>query len=334
MPYVVSEDLADAGEAKIHQETCGHYSGRDPDAPTMEWHGPFASYEEAVSTARRIAETKRHDYRDAGCCMRGVGLQSVRERPADSLTSAKQLNAASPEIVEGRVTWAVRGQPVPWAGGEPEQRWRAALRGNTPAPSTEVLQSLGGSRTLTLMFNVRPDQVLGMPDLDNLMVPAAEEIRNAGWFSRGFRQLDRLELRKAHSGDELGVVIAIRAGACKDHEPLTISIAGRVREGDRDSSEAIEMAVRHYLAKNGLSPLPLDRAVELSILYRQRRPTSIVSMLKTTVDGLEPLLQRSPTAIPRHHFYPADERVVRILAVRERASEDRVMLGWSIQEDE
>jgi hypothetical protein len=196
-----------------------------------------------------------------------------------------------------------------------------------------VLQDLGGSRTLTLTFNVRPDQVLGMPDLDNLMVPAVEEIRNAGWFSRGFRELDRLELRKTHSGNELGVVTTIRAGAFKGQEPLPISMAGRVREGVHDSSEAIETAVRCHMAEHGLSPLPLDRAVELSIVYRQRRLTSIVGMLKSTIDGLEPLLQRSPTAIPRHRFYPADERVVRILAIRDTATEDRVMLGWSIQED-
>lgn len=68
MQYVVYEDLADATETKVHLDSCGHYVGRDQEATTVRWHGPYSSHAEATRTAANVAADKSHGYRDAHCC--------------------------------------------------------------------------------------------------------------------------------------------------------------------------------------------------------------------------------------------------------------------------
>lgn len=68
-PYVVFEDLDDATETKIHLASCPKYLRRKIGPTTVQWHGPFATVQEAVAVAARAAATKRHDYRRADCCL-------------------------------------------------------------------------------------------------------------------------------------------------------------------------------------------------------------------------------------------------------------------------
>ncbi len=66
--YLVFEDLVDATDTKIHLATCGHAADRTR-GPTTRWHGPFETYEGAVNFAEKVANQKKHGFRDAGCCL-------------------------------------------------------------------------------------------------------------------------------------------------------------------------------------------------------------------------------------------------------------------------
>ena len=59
MNYVVSEDLVDATETKVHRETCRYYLNRKGNATTVKWHGPFDDYKIACQKAQKIAHNKR-----------------------------------------------------------------------------------------------------------------------------------------------------------------------------------------------------------------------------------------------------------------------------------
>ncbi len=77
-PYVVSEDLADASETKIHTATCLTYIGRKEDAKTMRWHGPFESISAAQGAAKRIAAGSLHDC----ASLSGIHVRSFSLSPA------------------------------------------------------------------------------------------------------------------------------------------------------------------------------------------------------------------------------------------------------------
>ncbi len=66
--YFVFEDLEDATDTKIHLSTCSHVTNRS-EAPTTQWFGPFSTHEKAIGEAERIAASKTHGFRDAGCCL-------------------------------------------------------------------------------------------------------------------------------------------------------------------------------------------------------------------------------------------------------------------------
>ncbi len=69
MEYWICEDLEGATEVKIHKEECGHETGRDRDAKTMEWHGPY-DYDEAKSRAEKLSIKYNKGWKNAGCCIR------------------------------------------------------------------------------------------------------------------------------------------------------------------------------------------------------------------------------------------------------------------------
>ena len=69
MRYFVCEDLNDAGETKIHHKDCTRYKNRKKSALTMKWHGPFETYNDALTEAKRIAYPKKYSYKDAECCV-------------------------------------------------------------------------------------------------------------------------------------------------------------------------------------------------------------------------------------------------------------------------
>ncbi|MCA9175221.1 MAG: hypothetical protein KDB14_12120 [Planctomycetales bacterium] len=336
MSFAVCEDLVDAGDTKIHNVTCGHFRNHKPNASTMEWHGPFDDYETARATAARIAGSKSHGFRDAGCCMRrSIGTTAEPDnisskRSGNEPESLPRSNVTTADHIGESCKWQIDGQPIAWGSGQPEKEWRAAILDQSPPCNKADLDRLGGSRAATLKFFVAEHQVVGMPDLDNLMVPVMEEARNVGWFSRGFPTLDDLTLSKNHAKGVLGVGVGIRQAISKADRHYQVSMPGRIREGDADSSLMVEDAVRSYMLSHRLDVLPTGRAVRLAICYQQRRPTSVFSMIKSTIDGLEPLLGRPDTANPRSRFFPADERVVEIAAIRMRDEEDRVSLGWSL----
>jgi transcriptional regulator with XRE-family HTH domain len=56
--FVVFEDLAGATETKVHKNSCSYYFGRNEDAKTTKWHGPFATFDDAEKTARSRSDGK------------------------------------------------------------------------------------------------------------------------------------------------------------------------------------------------------------------------------------------------------------------------------------
>lgn len=69
MTYYVFEDLDDADDTKVHSAECRWFVSRKPNATTTRWHGPFETHREATTTARSIAERKRHGFRDCQHCL-------------------------------------------------------------------------------------------------------------------------------------------------------------------------------------------------------------------------------------------------------------------------
>ena len=73
MGYVVFEDLvcktyiAKPGDTpvKIHKDNCRHYVNRKINAPTVRWHGPFDTLEEAEKYAKSLGKP----WKKANCCL-------------------------------------------------------------------------------------------------------------------------------------------------------------------------------------------------------------------------------------------------------------------------
>jgi len=73
--------------------------------------------------------------------------------------------------------WVVGGRPTPFAGGENERRWKAALAEQSPLPAPEVIAT-----TVDVGFVLGPGQDGAGCDLDNLLDPVLSVVVNrVGW---------------------------------------------------------------------------------------------------------------------------------------------------------
>lgn len=76
--------------------------------------------------------------------------------------------------------WVVAGRPTPFAGGENERRWKAALAEQSPAPGPA-----SGESTVAVRFVLDPTRDGPGCDLDNLLDPVLSVLVNRlGWASR------------------------------------------------------------------------------------------------------------------------------------------------------
>lgn len=193
----------------------------------------------------------------------------------------------------------VPGSPI---GGEDarERGWRARVAA-AAAPS-----ALTDVRTLTLAFTLEPDRRV---DVDNLARPALAGLRDAGWFSRGFKSLDVLTVTKG-TGD------APRLEVCPKAAPTDLDATVDVQlfstnllpaEGRHDLKRLWREAVADAWPR-----APLKGPLEVQLGFGGRR--SLVELLKPNLDALEPILGRDPRG--RLEFCPLDDKITRLTAWR------------------
>lgn len=150
-------------------------------------------------------------------------------------------------------------------------------------------------------------------DLDNLVRPALDALRDAGVFGRGFRDLDALVAAKAAASPVgLGVMLmtAQETGSVRPLAGvlLTLEHGGLPRDGNRVAKVRWREAVAQawpYAPLQGL-PVVLDVRVSTSLSFKD--------LLKPIIDGLEPVLGRDP----RGHleFSPNDHLITGLRMLR------------------
>lgn len=206
--------------------------------------------------------------------------------------------------MSGVHSFFVAGSPI--AGEDRRERaWRTEI--TTTAADAGAPRSRGAS--LHFWLEVCRARI----DLDNLVRPALDALRDAGVFGRGFRDLDALVAAKtAASPVGLGVTLMpaedVRALQPPGELLLTMEHRGLPRDGNRVSKvrwlEAIAQAWPHEPLE-GL-PVGLDIRVDTALSFKD--------LLKPIIDGLEPVLGRDP----RGHleFSPNDHLVTWLRVVR------------------
>lgn len=150
-------------------------------------------------------------------------------------------------------------------------------------------------------------------DLDNLIRPALDALRDAGVFGRGFRDLDALVAAKAAAspvGLEVTLMTAKDVGALPPPGELLLTVEdwGLPRDGDRVAKLRWREAIAQAWPYEPLQGLPaaLDIAVDTVLSFKD--------LLKPIIDGLEPVLGRDP----RGHleFSPNDHLITWLRVLR------------------
>ena len=151
----------------------------------------------------------------------------------------------------------VEGTPI---GGEDRRTpaWRAFV-----ADAARPL-GLTNVASVSLAFTLEPGRRV---DVDNLARPALEGLRDAGWFSTGFKSLDRLVVTKGFGAD-VGLVVDanIDAPALVEGADFQTEMKGVIpTEGAHDVKRLWRDAVR---SKWGKPPMGSDVVVELGFNTR------------------------------------------------------------------
>lgn len=192
-------------------------------------------------------------------------------------------------------------------GGEDrrERAWRAAIT------TAAVEAGAGPRRGVSLRFCLEPGRA--RIDLDNLVRPALDALRNAGVFGRGFRDLHTLVASKT-----TGSPVGLRVGSVDPEDvgdlptigPLLLGLEhGELpREGDRDSKMRWREAVARAWPYQPLHGLSFGVGITVSTAL------SFKDLLKPIIDGLEPVLGRDPRG--RLEFSPNDHLITWLLVAR------------------
>lgn len=160
--------------------------------------------------------------------------------------------------------------------------------------------------SVSLAFTLEPGRRV---DVDNLARPVLAGLRDAGWFTRGYKTLDRLVVTKAH-GENVGVEILPTASPPDLGVDVDVQIFAKnviPSEGKHDIKRMWRDAVRDTWSKP-----PMDGPIELQLGFRTK--LSIVDLLKPNIDALEPILGRDPRG--RLEFCPLDDKITRLTAWR------------------
>lgn len=188
-----------------------------------------------------------------------------------------------------------------------ERAWRDAVADalRDHAPTAEA--HLG----VALSFVLHSDRV--RLDLDNLVRPALDALRDSGAALRGFSNVDAVLATKS-AGEEAGLRVTIgKSGLVSSVDaPGAMLFTARSEVIPRDGSADSKMQWRQAVAASWAAlPIPAG-AVFVDIATSSE--LSLKDILKPVIDGLEPVLGRDPRG--RLEFCPQDERVVWLRAQR------------------
>lgn len=200
---------------------------------------------------------------------------------------------------DGSMRVRVNGTPI---GGEDprEHAWRASV-----AAEAKRL-GISSVKSVSLGFTLDPGRRV---DVDNLARPALAGLRDAGWFTRGYKTLDRLVVTKAQ-GEDVGVEIVPSAPPPDLDTDVDVQIVSKnvvPSEGKHDVKRMWRDAVRDTWSRP-----PLEGPVEVQLGFRTK--LSLVDLLKPNIDALEPVLGRDPRG--RLEFCPLDDKIARLHAWR------------------
>lgn len=237
------------------------------------------------------------------------------ERPATPASGPPVTQPLSPE---SRGTVWVAGEPAAWIGSG-EKEWKAKV---SAALSNRPLETAPG--WLDFDFRFAEDRLF-KKDIDNLITPVLEAVRDSGWVERGFSQLGSITARKSVVPDEgsAGVLIQPRWSSAELSEPSQgVCIACALGSMDADSvkwalyDEAFEM--QRQQPEIRFAPgthIAMDVRVTIDAAAPRK---SILALIKPCIDGVEPVLGTPDgrLAVPRTQLdrplAPQDEMVTQL----------------------
>lgn len=192
----------------------------------------------------------------------------------------------------------VEGSPQAAENPPHDARWRLAI-------ASAMRGFLPGATEVGFDFELEPGRV--RIDLDNMVRLAFDGLRDAGVVARGLVGVERIvATKRPRTVPGLGISLAWNALAVDDN-PFGGG-ADLVATGDtvpRDGSPSEKLAWRDAIAAAWSRP-PVTKAVGVDITVS--RATSLASMLKPIIDGLEPYLGQEP--LGRGTLRPRDEQMV------------------------
>lgn len=198
--------------------------------------------------------------------------------------------------------WIVEGRPTPFAGGENERAWKAALAAAIP-PADSALSPTG----VRVHFAVVPRHET--PDLDNLMEPVLSVLVGMrGWFGGRRPAIEWFTATKQSSASP-GVMLELVSGG--PVMPWPQALASFSYSGDLPIS-GTDPVLSSWIQSAGLHHIP--EPVELAVHVAFHRATLnlgeiVTGAVKSTLDALWPLLGGSPGA-------PHDHRICQLTVMR------------------
>lgn len=189
--------------------------------------------------------------------------------------------------------WIVQGRPTPFAGGENERVWKAALAAVIP-PVDPALRPAG----IRAHFAVVPRHET--PDLDNLMEPLLSVlVGTRGWFDGRRPNIEWFTATKQPSTSP-GVMLELVTGT--PVMPWPQALASFSYSGDLPIS-GTDPVLSGWIHSAGLQyiPGPDELAVHVAFHRAALNLGDIATgAVKSTLDALWPLLGGSP-GVPHDH---------------------------------
>lgn len=154
--------------------------------------------------------------------------------------------------------------------------------------------------------------------------PVLAGLRDAGVFSRGYRDLHDLLATKTRStrpGLRLSLVPGISSWAPPSAPAFAASSSSTPREGDRASKAAWQHVVQeHYHGELTVGPA--------WVWIKTRNQRSLEGLMKPVIDGLGPFLGQDPHG--RLQFVPNDHLIVWLRVSRDMNLDHELVVeaGW------
>lgn len=210
----------------------------------------------------------------------------------------------------------IAGEPAVWIGSG-EKEWKKQL-------TASLVQNLPREKPQWIDVEFRLlQEKLYTKDIDNLLTPALESGRDAGWVDRGFANLGSVTARKVGVADAkmIGAVITPHS----DPPGLTLNRVGVLVETPLTGFDADAVKWMLYEKSFELFKLrpelrfppqhPISMEIRVTISNASRRK-SLQALMKPCIDGVEPLLGHPNNLLPqpkeslRRRLAPQDEMVL------------------------